>query len=143
MRTSRGMSPLGAVLIAAAVGLVLGSVLILAPSSPPPGATGTVEGVVSVGPSQPVCRVGEPCTVNMTGYSLVFTKQCSSLCPALSRAAPLAGDGSYSIALPAGTYSVTLSSCPWLRCSSAVPRTVSVDSGQTTFLNITIDTGIR
>ncbi|MDE1852541.1 MAG: hypothetical protein KGI38_02205 [Thaumarchaeota archaeon] len=143
MKKSRGVSPLLAAF--ALVGLVgLGLAFLYVPSHTlPPNAYGMVEGVVSVGPSQPVCRVGESCNVNMTGYSLIFTWQCYGLCPALSRPVALGADGRYAVSLPVGTYTASLSSCPWLGCSSALPRTVTVDSGLTTTLNITIDTGIR
>jgi hypothetical protein len=144
METSRGLSPLAVALVLIGIGLGIVSTLVYASSQVTLGnMNGTVEGVVSVGPSQPVCHVGESCTVNMTGYSLIFTKSCSGLCPALSRSATLDADGRYSISLPSGTYAVTLNSCPWLGCEAAFPRTVSVDVGQVTSLNITVDTGIR
>lgn len=140
--------PVGVSAVVAALALIglvgLGFAFLYVPSHTlPPNTYGMAEGVVSAGPSQPVCRVGESCNVNMTGYSLIFTPQCYELCPALSRSVALGADGRYAVSLPVGTYSASLNFCPWLGCSSALPRTVTIDSGLTTTLNITIDTGIR
>ena len=41
--------------------------------------SGVVTGLVTVGPSQPVCSPNQSCSVNLTGYSLIFASQCSSL----------------------------------------------------------------
>ncbi|MDG6990517.1 MAG: hypothetical protein JRM99_03740 [Nitrososphaerota archaeon] len=138
------MSQIVAVLVALCIGLAVGSVFVFLPArGGSPGSGGTVEGVVSVGPAQPVCGAGMSCNVNMSGYSLIFTPDCSGLCSPLSRVAPLQADGSYSIALAAGKYTVSMDSCSWMGCSSALPRTVSVTAGEITLLNITIDMGIR
>jgi hypothetical protein len=110
------------------------------------GMQGVVAGYVTVGPSQPVCSANQTCNVNMSGYSLVFTPQCSgasSSCQA--RSAELSPSGHYSILLPAGNYSVTglYPSCTWVSCSSAFPKTVAVEGGMQLVFNISIDTGIR
>ena len=107
---------------------------------------GVVTGYVTVGPSQPVCPVNQNCTVNMTGYSLVFEQQCAgsaSDCP--KEVAQLSPGGHYSILLPPGEYTVTglLPSCGWLGCASAFPRTVTVQGGMQLVFNVDIDTGIR
>lgn len=139
-----GVSPKAAALVVACVGLAVGLAIALVPTRPAStGSDGTVEGVVSIGPAQPVCRVGESCNLNMSGYSLTFTPSCGGLCTSLSRSVPLEADGSYSIALVSGKYIVSMGSCGWIGCSSALPRTISVSAGGTTLLNITIDTGIR
>ena len=110
------------------------------------GMQGIVTGYVTVGPSQPLCQVDQPCTVNMTGYSLVFTPKCpvaSSLCQPTR--AQLGPGGHYSILLPAGEYTVSglYPSCTWMGCSSAFPKTVAVESGMQLVYNVDIDTGIR
>ncbi len=107
---------------------------------------GVVTGYVAVGPSQPVCYVNQPCTVNVTGYSLVFTPHCpgsSSNCQPIMAA--LGPGGHYSVLLPAGEYVVTgLSpSCNWMGCSSSFPKTVTVEGGMQLVFNVDIDTGIR
>jgi len=110
------------------------------------GIQGIVTGYVTVGPSQPVCSANQTCNENMSGYSLVFTPQCSgssSNCQ-VSRAV-LSPGGHYSILLPAGNYSVTglYPSCNWMGCSSAFPKTVAVEGGMQLVFNVNIDTGIR
>ena len=108
------------------------------------GIQGVVTGYVTVGPSQPVCQMNQTCNVNMTGYSLVFTPQCSgSGCQ--SRMAQLSPAGHYSILLPPGNYSVTglYPDCKWMGCSSAFPKTVTVEGGMQIVFDVSIDTGIR
>ena len=110
------------------------------------GVQGVVTGYVTVGPSQPTCPANQSCNENMSGYSLVFTPQCSgssSNCQA--RTAELSPGGHYSILLPAGNYSVTglYPSCNWAGCSSAFPKTVTVDGGMQLVFNVDIDTGVR
>ncbi len=110
-----------------------------------PGIQGVVTGYVTVGPSQPACNANQPCTVNMTGYSLVFTPQCqgSSSCQPVKAALNPAGH--YSVLLPAGEYTVTglYPSCTWVGCSSAFPKTVTVEGGMQLVFDVNIDTGIR
>jgi hypothetical protein len=110
------------------------------------GIQGVVTGYVTVGPSQPVCHANQTCNVNMTGYSLVFTPQCSgssSMCQ--SSKAQLSPSGHYSILLPPGTYSVTGLSpdCKWMGCTSAFPKTVVVQGGTQVVFDLNVDTGIR
>ncbi|MDG7008850.1 MAG: hypothetical protein JRN06_11565 [Nitrososphaerota archaeon] len=111
-------------------------------SSTTPAMQGVVTGYVTAGPSQPDCPAGQSCNENMTGYSLVFTPQCSGLGCAPSSAA-LNPSGHYSALLPAGTYSVTLSpSCPWVGCASVFPQNVTVVGGGQLVQNFEISTGI-
>lgn len=106
---------------------------------------GVVTGSVTVGPSQPVCTVGQPCTVNMTGYSVVFTPECVGPAACVASEASLSPSGHYSALLPAGVYAVTglYPSCPWLGCSTTFPKTVVVEVGVQTVLDFQIDTGLR
>ena len=114
---------------------------------------GIVTGYVTVGPSQPVCSENQSCTVDLTGYSLKFTLQCSgtsSIPSSISCGGPvynatISPSGHYSILLPAGTYSmIGLSpTCSWMGCSSAFPKTVEVQGGMQLVVNVEIDTGIR
>lgn len=109
------------------------------------GIQGVVTGFVTVGPSQPTCSANQACTENMSGYSLVFTPQCSgssSNCSAST--AELSPSGHYSALLPAGNYTVTglRPSCNWVGCSSAFPKTITVEGGMQLVVNFDIDTGI-
>jgi hypothetical protein len=110
------------------------------------GIQGIVTGYVTVGPSQPACSTNQTCNENMSGYSLVFTPQCTGS-PANCQAskAVLSPGGHYSVLLPAGTYSVTglYPSCTWMGCHSTFPKEVTVVGGMQLVFNIDIDTGIR
>ena len=115
---------------------------------------GIVTGYVTVGPSQPVCSENQSCTVDLTGYLLEFTLQCSGTSSSFSYSTSCSGpvykatispSGHYSILLPAGTYSmIGLSpSCSWMGCPSTFPKTVVVQGGLQLVVNVDIDTGIR
>lgn len=110
-----------------------------------PSTQGVVIGYVTVGPSQPVCYVNQPCDENMSGYSLLFTPQCPGSSSCQVRMAGLSQSGHYSITLPPGNYSVAglYPSCKWMGCSSAFPKTVSVEGGMQLVFNVNIDTGVR
>ncbi len=106
---------------------------------------GVVTGYVTVSPSQPNCSTNQSCNVNMSGYSLVFTPQCSSSSSCGPILAQLSPSGHYSVLLSPGDYTVTgLSpSCQWSGCASAFPRTVTVEGGVQLVFNVNIDTGIK
>lgn len=138
------------VVIIAVVCILLGAYLSVPLSGPESSSTatsvvkGVVTGYVTAGPSQPTCSTGQSCIENMSGYSLVFTPQCEGLACVVSMA-PLSPSGHYSALLVPGTYTITglYPSCPWLGCSQAFPKMVTVQGGLQTVLDIQIDTGIR
>ncbi|HZW58200.1 MAG TPA: hypothetical protein VFF30_18070 [Nitrososphaerales archaeon] len=113
---------------------------------------GVVTGYVQVGPSQPVCQENQSCTVDLTGYSLLFSN-CPFTAGTSSTAntncqrysAAISPSGHYSILLPAGTFYITglNPSCTWMGCSSTFPKTVVVEGGMQLVVNVDIDTGIR
>ena len=103
---------------------------------------GYLEGHASIGPLTPVERVGVP---TPTPSPAVCTSRGLII---------LAGDGktevtnfnlqsdcTYRVALKPGTYVVQLK--PGGGFSRDLPKTVQIQSGQTTRLDLTIDTGIR
>ena len=45
--------------------------------------------------------------------------------------------------VPAGNYELTISNCDFMGCQYVLPKTVRIDAGRTTNLDIDIDTGIR
>lgn len=106
---------------------------------------GVVTGYVTAGPSQPTCTPDQPCIENMSGYSLVFTPQCTAPVACLVSKAPLSAGGHYSALLPAGVYAVSglYPSCPWMGCSTTFPKTITVVGGAQMVLDFQIDTGIR
>ena len=104
---------------------------------------GYLEGRASIGPLQPVERVGAPaptpppaaCT---TRGLIVFDAQT---CAEAIRF-DLASDCTYRVALSPGTYRVELQR-RGIDSSKDLPQTVTISAGQTTQLDISIDTGIR
>ncbi len=148
--------------IAAVVVVVLGiaSVFYLIASTNPGSSTtstsssstsqstiqGVIAGVVTVGPSQPMCSQNQACTVDLTGYSLIFSSQCgAAACDKQNFTAQIAPSGHYSILLAPGNYSIVgLSpSCKWVGCASTFPKAVTVEGGQQLVVNVDVDTGIR
>jgi hypothetical protein len=102
--------------------------------------TGVIAGKVSIGPFCPVEPV-KGCLVPPGTYSsrlLVLTSGGGKVVNV-----PLAPDGTFQATVPSSTYSVTLSNCSFLGCTYSWPRTVVVPEGNTTNLDIFIDTGIR
>jgi hypothetical protein len=52
-------------------------------------------------------------------------------------------DGSFAIAVPPGTYRVTMETRPGMGMAKNLPATVTVKSGQRTRFDIHLDTGLR
>lgn len=140
-----------AVVAVAVVAILLGAFLavpLIGPASTSSTTSvmdGVVTGYVTAGPSQPVCSTGQSCIVNMSEYSLVFTPQCGGHVACIVSTAPLSASGHYSALLPPGIYTVSglYPSCPWMGCTTAFPKTVTVEGGVQAVLDIQIDTGIR
>jgi hypothetical protein len=105
-------------------------------------STGMLKGNMTIGPICPVERVDQPCNPTPAMYAahLVYvydssrTKLITTLTPD--------GQGNFSTTLPEGSYFVDVEH---LRIGSVTgaPRTVTIASGKTATLSISIDTGIR
>jgi len=112
-------------------------------------SNGTLAVNFSVGPTQPVCSASAttgPASSPYSSVSAVITTQPSgtnSSFPISWLSTGCSVSGSLQALLAPGSYTLNLSSCPWLGCSSALPKTFEVVAGQTTSFNVTIDTGIR
>jgi hypothetical protein len=96
-------------------------------------APGSLRGVVTIGPTTPVCRVGEPCTKPASGVVLTFTRGPHRVATRTD-----SGSGRYRVRLAAGTWSVHAS--VGMRIE---PATVKVAAARTSVRNLSIDTGIR
>lgn len=96
-----------------------------------------LHGVVTRGPTMPVCKVGIPCTKPAVGAVLVFSRGGR----AMARVRTGTG-GSYSIRLAAGLYTVRLDPTPRIGFGLR-PSTVHVTRGADRRLDFSIDTGIR
>jgi hypothetical protein len=101
------------------------------------GDVGSLRGTVSRGPTAPVCRTGVPCTKPAAGATLAFARHDR----VYSRAV-VARDGSYSVSLPPGTYTVAVEPMPSIG-EGIRPQRVRVVSGRSRKLDFAIDTGIR
>ena len=55
----------------------------------------------------------------------------------------LPSTGGFSAELNPGVYSITLTNCTFAICSAALPKSVTIVSGKTVTVQISIDTGIR
>lgn len=105
---------------------------------------GYLEGTATIGPLTPVQRAGEPtptpspqvCTSRgLTIYKADGKTQVTSF--------DLQGDCTYRVALEPGAYVVGLKQNPGIGGSKDLPKSVEIESGKTTHLDIDIDTGIR
>jgi hypothetical protein len=99
-------------------------------------AASGVHGVVTRGPTSPVCRIGKPCTEPAAGAVLVFAR--NGRIAARVRAG---AGGRYTVRLAAGFYAVRVS--PPQRIGDLTPREVRVRAGLNRRVDFKIDTGIR
>jgi hypothetical protein len=91
-------------------------------------------GVVTRGPTKPVCQVDMPCSAPYADATLVFTRPGMT-----ARRATTDAKGKYRIALPPGRWSLRVQSSHF----GWTPRTVTVPSGRYGRVNVDVDTGIR
>ena len=104
----------------------------------PDQVVGVFAGSVNIGP---FCPVG-PCT-NLVG-DIYSSRQLQLQSGAGEDVlVELRRDGTFMAFVPVGEYSVSLSDCDYLGCSSVLPVTVVINEGEATDLDIDIDTGIR
>jgi hypothetical protein len=105
--------------------------LTLAASAEPSTVTG-LRGHVTIGPLQPVCRVGTPCVGPARHVSLSFVRS------GLRTQTRTDANGYYRIALAAGRYAVHPGKGLAIR-----PASVLSVRGRMRVVNLAIDTGIR
>jgi hypothetical protein len=101
---------------------------------------GTIEGRVTIGPWTPVEPIGgsSPPPEVYTSREIILE---GTLLPRIE--IPMNGTGFFTAEVRTGTYSLDMSNCTFLGCSRVLPMTVTVKQGETTTLQINIDTGIR
>jgi hypothetical protein len=90
-------------------------------------------GVVTRGPTTPVCRVDVPCTKPYGHSTLVFSRLGAT------RKVTTDSQGKYRVALPAGRWSLRVQGAQF----GWRPSTVTVPSARYAKLNVFVDTGIR
>lgn len=106
-------------------------------------ATGTLQGRVAIGPLQPVVRADEPTPVvppevYAARQIVIYTADGQTQ---ITRV-PIGPDGTYQVALRAGSYVVDINR-GGMDSSKDLPANVQIVAGQTTTLDVEIDTGIR
>ena len=114
-----------------------------APSPTPIPQVGALEGRVSIGPLTPVERVGVP---TPTPPPEVYAARSINIFQANGKTlvanVKINPDGTYRVELKPGTYVVNIARTGLDR-GTDLPRTITIVDGQTTHLDIDIDTGIR
>lgn len=95
-----------------------------------------LHGVVTRGPTTPVCQVGKPCSEPAVGAVLVFSHEGRVAARVRARTG-----GRYTVRLGAGYYAVRIS--PPQRIGGLKPQHVRVRTGVNARVDFQIDTGIR
>jgi hypothetical protein len=90
-------------------------------------------GVVTRGPTKPVCQVDMPCSAPYSHATLVFSRTGET------RKVTTDAQGKYRVALPAGSWSLHVQNAQF----GWAPRTVNVPRGRYGRVNVDVDTGIR
>lgn len=121
-----------AVILAA---LAFGSTV--AGAAAPSRLTSGLRGVVMRGPTEPICRDGDPCEEPAPGVVLRFSKNGRLVARVVTGPA-----GGYRVKLRPGRYAVT--TIPSRRVGTQLtPRFVRVPSGRVARVDFHIDTGIQ
>jgi hypothetical protein len=111
--------------------------LVVAAGAQATTARGTLAGVVTRGPTAPVCKVGQPCTEPAKNVTLQFWRNSRVRGKAVTDA-----EGRYRLRLAAGVYTVKQPGAVTLG-RRVVPGRVRVAGGRLTRADFFIDTGIR
>lgn len=96
-----------------------------------------LHGVVTRGPTTPVCKVGVPCSKPAPGAVIIFSREGRK--PVNVH---VGAGGRYSVDLPPGYYTVRLGTSPRIGVRIR-PAHARVTPGVNARLNFSIDTGIR
>ncbi len=104
--------------------------------------TGTIMGKVSIGPICPVEREDVPCPVPPEAYTsrevILYARDGVTVVQRMH----FASDGTYRFSIAPGTYVISIPQ-QGVGGSGDVPKTLTVQSGQTVQFDFSIDTGIR
>lgn len=107
-----------------------------------PRNPGTIEGTVGVGPICPIERIDIPCLPSSATYQAVTITVKSKSLPFLQKTTHSDGTGHFQIEVAPGTYTVDATQNKGQTVQIS-PSSVTVTSGQTVNVMISIDTGIR
>jgi hypothetical protein len=109
-----------------------------------PGApVGFLEGKFNIGPNCPVERNDTSCQTPAAVYKsktlLVYDDKHQNI---IREIIP-EDNGTYSVSLPTGKYILEIARNSFFDVSSEFPKMISIEKGKSTFVNVTLDTGIR
>jgi hypothetical protein len=108
--------------------------------------TGLFQGGVTIGPITPVEQPGQTIVVPPEVFSsrkvLVYGPNAKLVQEVTLNQIGQTANGYYSVQLEPGTYSIDIT-YTGIGGSSVLPKNITITAGQTTILNIDIDTGIR
>ncbi len=113
------------------------------------GTKGTLEATFEIGPIQPVCMANAtvgPAPSQYSSIAAVVTSQSSGQAltfPVSWLSNGCSVSGSLEASLAPGAYTINLSSCQFMGCGRALPKSFVVAAGQPTLLDVSLDTGIR
>lgn len=119
-----------------AIGIATLGALVLGCSSALGGTATGLKGKVMRGPTQPVCRVSEPCEEPARGVRLVFSRSGKVVARATTNQ-----KGWYRVTLRPGRYTVGTQNPRVSRNLS--PKTATVPTSTVRRVDFDIDTGIR
>jgi hypothetical protein len=119
-----------------AVGLAVLGTLVLGGGSAGGGTATGLKGKVMRGPTQPVCRVTEPCEEPARGVRLVFSRAGKVVARATTNQ-----KGWYRVTLRPGRYAVSTQNPRVSKNLS--PKSATVPTGSVKRVDFDIDTGIR
>jgi hypothetical protein len=119
-----------------AVGLALLATLVFGSASAGGGTATGLRGKVMRGPTQPVCRVNDPCEEPARGVRLVFYRSGKVVARATTNE-----KGWYRVTLRPGRYTVGTQN-PRVS-KNLTPKTATVPTGSVRRVDFDIDTGLR
>ena len=119
-----------------AVGITVLTALALGYGSAGGGTATGLKGKVMRGPTQPVCRIGEPCEEPARGVRLVFSRSGKVVARATTNQ-----KGWYRVTLRPGRYAVTTQN-PRVG-KNLTPKSATVAKDRVKRVDFDIDTGIR
>ena len=111
-------------------------------------STGTLDASLAIGPTEPVCRANAtivPAPEPYSSIDLVVNSSSGQITTLpvswVSNGCEVSGVVQASFA--PDSYSLNLSSCTFLGCTSALPKSFVIVAGQSTSIDVSIGTGIR
>jgi len=126
--------------------LLAGGILLLLAACAPtglgtPGRQGTLTGDVVAGPTCPVAPAGSPCPLApVTDRQVTITTSSGSV----AATTKTDGQGHFSVALAPGSYNVQVAIVPGqIGIRQTTFGQATITAGQTTHIQIVLDTGIR